>query len=231
MSSRSNDPSVPATARLIALTGGIGSGKSVVSQLLRVMGFPVYDCDERARWVMTHDALLRQQLIDRFGADTYLPANGEPNVWVLNRAYLSSCIFADAEALGDMDACVHPAVARDLAHFVQVEGETTSRRLVFFESAILYESGFDQLSHPDEVWTVSAPLELRINRAMARDHAPREKILARINSQLAQDEKERRADHILLNDDLHSLIQQLHLLLPNSGVGNRSKHPNIPERP
>ena len=110
---------------LIAITGGIGSGKSVVSQLLRVMGYPVYDCDERAKWVMTHDPILRQQLIDLFGPDTYLPhphsslltPNSSlltPHSSLLNKPYLSSCIFGHPEALAQMNACVHPAVNRDL---------------------------------------------------------------------------------------------------------------------
>ena len=193
--------------KLIAITGGIGSGKSVVSQLLRTMGFTVYDCDERAKWVMTYDERLRSELCQLFGADTYLPtADGS---WMLNRSYLASRIFASADALAQMNACVHPAVWRDLK--TQFEAERCDR--YFFESAILYESGFDQLSHPDEVWMVSAPIELRIRRAMQRDNTPREQVLSRIDSQMPQEEKELRADHIILNDDLHSVILQVHKLL------------------
>ena len=195
------------TPKLIAITGGIGSGKSVVSQLLRTMGFTVYDCDERAKWVMTHDEQLRNELCTLFGPDTYLPS---PNgTWELNKPYLSDIIFSSADALTKMNACVHPAVWRDMQH--QLMAETRER--FFFESAILYESGFDQLSHPDEVWTISAPLELRIHRAMLRDNANREKILNRFASQLPQEEKERRADHTIVNDDAHSLIAQVHELL------------------
>lgn len=187
--------------RLTAITGGIGSGKSVVSALLRVMGYEVYDCDQRAKWVMTHDPLLRQQLIELFGEETY-SADGA----TLNKPYLACKIFGDAEALQQMNACVHPAVARDLLQ----------QGALFFESAILFESGFDKLVSPAEVWTVSAPLELRITRAMKRDGATREQVLNRIDSQLPQEEKERRADHIIWNDDEHSLIEQVHKLLDNT---------------
>ena len=199
--------------KLIALTGGIGTGKSVVAQLLRVMGYEVYDCDERARWVMTHDAQLRQELIALFGPDTYLApdAQGLP---VLNKPYLSSRIFADAQALQAMNACVPPAVARDLQHrHLQYQQHHPQGRSYFFESAILFESGFDQLSHPDQVWVVTAPLELRIQRASLRDHAPREQILARIQSQMPQAQKELRADHIIYNDDSCSLIEQVQRLV------------------
>lgn len=191
---------------LIAITGGIGSGKSVVSQLLRVMGYPVYDCDARAKWVMTHDALLRQQLTHLFGQDTYLADASHPDALpLLNKPYLSSRIFGNADALAQMNACVHPAVWRDL----QSQYRASHSPYFFFESAILYESGFDQLSHPDQVWTVSAPLPLRLERAMARDHATREQILARIQSQLSQEEKEKRSGIVIHNDPEHSLIEQV----------------------
>lgn len=202
---------------IIAITGGIGSGKSVVSKLLRVMGHTVYDCDERARWVMTHDALLRQQLIELFGAETYLPQA------ILNKPYLSAQIFGHPEALAQMNACVHPAVARDLMsqYEAMTDGncqgeriEKNSAKPFFFESAILFESGFDKLVPPTDVWMVSAPLELRIERAMLRDHANRERVLERIGAQMSQEEKECRSDHIIYNDAEHSLIAQVnHLLL------------------
>lgn len=195
--------------KLIAITGGIGCGKSVVSQLLRVMGYEVYDCDSRAKWVMTHDQRLRQQLIELFGEETYLPDGS------LNKPHLSASIFGNNEALAKMNGCVHPAVDRDLRKQYEVYKEITNYRLqitarpFFFESAILFESGFDKLSVPDEVWTVSAPLELRISRAMQRDHATREQILNRINSQMSQEEKEIRANHVIWNDPEHSVIEQV----------------------
>lgn len=195
------------SAKLIAITGGIGSGKSVVSQLLRIMGYTVYDCDERAKWVMTHDEQLRSELCQLFGSDTYL--HSTDGTWQLNKPYLSDIIFASPEALNKMNSCVHPAVWRDIQ--TQLMAET--KELFFFESAILYESGFDRLSSPDEVWSVSAPLELRIHRAMQRDNASREKILSRIASQMPQDEKDRRADHTIINDDSISLIKQVRELL------------------
>lgn len=193
--------------RLIAITGGIGSGKSVVSKLLRIIGYTVYDCDERAKWVMTHDEQLRRELCELFGPDTFLSSSNDE--WALNKPFLASRIFSSAEALAQMNACVHPAVARDMQRMLAAD----KGALFFFESAILYESGFDQLSMPDEVWTVSAPLDMRILRAMQRDNAPREKILGRIESQMSQEEKEQRANHIILNDDKHSLIAQVRALL------------------
>lgn len=217
--------------KLIAITGGIGCGKSVVSQLLRVMGYEVYDCDSRAKWVMTHDDLLRQQLIALFGEATYLPDGS------LNKPHLSAAIFGDNEALAKMNACVHPAVDRDLRKQYEAYKEITNYNLqitdyrpFFFESAILFESGFDELSLPDEVWTISAPLELRISRAMQRDHATREQVLNRINSQMTQEEKEIRANHVIWNDPEHSVIEQVKgIILPQHCIS--SSTPDNTEAP
>lgn len=204
--------------KVIALTGGIGSGKSVVSQLLHTMGYTVYDCDKRAQWVMTHDEQLIGELQDLFGAETYLTATDIPSAqsndvslkhYVLNKPYLSNRIFGNPEALVQMNRCVHPAVARDL------QSQIGEKQIYFFESAILYESGFNKLVPPDEVWTVSAPMELRIERAMLRDNASRAKIESRISSQMPQEEKESLADHIIYNDNQHSLIEQTVRLLSN----------------
>lgn len=198
--------------KITAITGGIGSGKSVVSQLLRVMGFVVYDCDERAKWVMTHDPQLRAELTQIFGDETYLTPSAPGDCPVLNKPLLSARIFGDATLLRQMNACVHPAVSRDIQATAQrLEARGISQ--MFYESAILYESGFDRLSPPDEVWTVSAPLELRIQRAMSRDHTTRAKILSRIDAQLPQQDKELRADHVILNDDQHSIIAQVQSLI------------------
>lgn len=194
--------------RIIAITGGIGTGKSVVSQLLRIMGYTVYDCDQRAKLVMTTDAQLRQELSALFGPHTYLTdAQGQPR---LNKPFLAAQIFGQSDLLAQMNACVHPAVARDMRQMMQ---QMPGVGPFFFESAILFESGFDKLVPPDEVWTVSAPLQLRIQRAMKRDNATRQSVLQRIESQLPQSEKERLASHIIINDDCQSVIAQVNQLI------------------
>lgn len=192
---------------VIAITGGIGSGKSVVSQLLRVMGFTVFDCDSSAKRVMEADPKLRADLTALFGSEAYLASTEGPK---LNRPYLSSCIFGHPDLLAKMNACVHPAVARDLESVIAHHSDAP---ILFYESAILFESGFDQLAPTHEVWAVSAPLELRIRRAMERDKASRDKVLSRIDAQLPQEEKEQRANAVILNDDCHSVIHQVRQLL------------------
>jgi dephospho-CoA kinase len=227
---------------LIAITGGIGCGKSIVSRLLRVMGYAVYDCDQQAKVLMEQDKELRQALIAAFGASTYYPEGG------INRPYLASRIFNDPAALERMNSLVHPAVARDLQRWHKVQDiilakqeatlakqqkaeqrepqdamqiglqtaelggcSSTKHTCCFYESAILFESGFDSLA--DHIWSVSAPAELRIERCLFRDRTTREKVEARMASQLPQEEKDRRANVVIYNTPERSIIAQVRAAL------------------
>jgi dephospho-CoA kinase len=183
---------------LIAITGGIGCGKSLVSRLLRMMHYEVYDCDREARRLMEEDDELTAELRRLFGPETY-NADGR-----LNRRMLAAKIFGDAEAMARMNGAVHPAVERDLKRWQEARA---AEPVLFFESAILYECGFDRLA--DRVWSVSAPRELRIERTMFRDRAPREAVVARMESQWPQEEKDRRADLVLYNVPDRSIIEQV----------------------
>ncbi|MCR5395199.1 MAG: dephospho-CoA kinase [Bacteroidales bacterium] len=196
---------------MFILTGGIGCGKSVVSQVLRVMGYTVYDCDSEARRLMHSDPDLRAALCGAFGQEVY-GADGR-----LNKRYLSDIIFADPEQLKRVNALVHPAVAADVLR-AERELKAVQDGPLFVETAIYYEAGFGSLITPEQVWCVAAPLELRIARAMWRDHAPREAILARIDSQLAQEEKVARADAVIWNDAQHSVIEQVNELIATNGL-------------
>ena len=191
---------------MTVITGGIGCGKSVVSQLLRVMGYSVYDCDREARRLMADDPELREALANAFGQETFM-ADGS-----LNRAYLATRIFNAPSRLAQMNAIVHPAVARDIERRRNAIGQ---ERPFFVETAIYYESGFSHLIVADAVWCVAAPLELRIARAMKRDNAPRAKVVERINNQMPQEEKIALADAVIWNDCTHSVIEQINSLLGN----------------
>ena len=154
----------------IGITGGIGSGKSVVSRILTTMGYPVYDSDSWAKRLMNNHPDIRQALTDRFGSDTYISDN-------LNRPYLAQQIFNDKENLTFVNSIVHPIVCN---HFL-LWAESQPTELVFIESAILFSSGLDKIL--DKVIYVDAPQDLRLQRAMLRDNAPAEAITARINNQ------------------------------------------------
>ena len=184
----------------VGLTGGIGSGKSTVAELLRDRGVAVYDSDSRAKMLMVNDESLRAALANAFGAECYTEEG-------LNRAWLAERVFASAEELGRLNAIVHPAVMRDFAAWAEAqEGE-----YVVLESAILLEAGLE--SHVDVVVAVMAPKGVRIERAMKRDGATAEQIEERMRNQMSDDERTERAKYAIVNIDLEELeedVEQLH---------------------
>lgn len=189
-----NSPSSPYK---IALTGGIGSGKSVVSRLLGMMGVPVYDCDARAKHLMNTDGQLRSALVEAISEEVY-DTDG-----ALNRAYLASYMFGCPEHVAQVNGIVHPAVRADFCKWAVATGAS----VVAVETAILYESGMD--ADVDAVCVVSAPLELRLQRAMLRDGVDEASVLRRMGSQMSNEELQRRATYIIYNDDKQSLIGQV----------------------
>ncbi len=186
--------------RRIGITGGIGSGKSVVSHLLRIMGYPVYDSDTEARRLMQSSPEIRQRLSARFGDDIYI---GE----ILNRPLLAKRAFGNPEQMARLNAIVHPVVLDDFVRW----SERHSASLCFVESAIMYESGFDRLV--DEVWAVTAPEALRIKRVMRRNGLSERAIRERMAAQMSEPERLKRATRVLVNDEETSVIQSLVALL------------------
>ncbi|WP_346771251.1 dephospho-CoA kinase [Hymenobacter sp. YC55] len=185
----------------IGITGGIGSGKSIVCRLFQVLGAPVYDSDARAKWLMGHDTLLRDELTAAFGPATF-DATGQ-----LDRVYLARVAFADPAQLARLNALVHPAVGRDFeawSNARQVEGY----RYLLKEAALLYESGaYQQL---DQIITVFAPQPVRQARVLRRDpHRTLDDVLAIIGKQMSEEEKVQRAEHVVYNDDEQLLIPQV----------------------
>ena len=184
----------------IGITGGIGSGKSTVCSLFAERGIAVYDSDSRAKQLMNESTELRQQLIEAFGEECY--TDGE-----LNRGYLASKVFGNAEALARLNAIVHPAVRADFRTWA----EQQSGAYVILESAILFEAGFE--TEVDTTLAVMAPLEERIRRTMARDGVDRESVLERIAHQMSDDELHSKAKRTLVNliaDYTESDVEQLH---------------------
>ena len=186
----------------VAITGGIGAGKSFVCQRLRLHYIDVYDCDEAAKRLMTSSAPLKKALCRLVGKDVYLSSS------VLNKPLLAKFLLeseANQQALNDI---VHPAVARDFME----SGKD------WLESAIFFDSGFNRRIDVDMVLCVSAPLEVRLRRIMERDDISREKALEWVHRQLPQEEVERRSDYVILNDGVADIDQQIkHILtLQNS---------------
>lgn len=185
----------------IGVTGGIGSGKSVVSQLLRLMGVPVYDCDSEAKRLMCENPIIREALVDMVGADVY-DAEGK-----LNRSLLASYMFGDAERVAAVNRIVHPAVRAEFERWTH----HTKKTVVAVESAILFEAGMD--ADVNSVWLVYAPESVRVQRTVQRDETNEEAVRNRMRNQMDERTYIMRADRMVYNDERHSLIAQIQKLL------------------
>lgn len=185
----------------IGLTGGIGSGKSVVSRLLEVMGIPVYISDIEARRLMVSDEGIRRKLTLLLGEEVYIGGN-------LNKPLLASYLFGSAEHAAQVNAIVHPRVKDDFRLWCSARSE---RPWVGMESAILLEAGFRE--EVDKVVMVYAPLDVRIQRIVSRDASSHELIEQRIRHQMDDEEKRKMADYVIVNDGNSPLISQVLTLI------------------
>ena len=184
---------------IIGITGGIGSGKSMVCKELRAMGYPVYDTDKEAKNLILHQEDVHQQIEQLFGKEVF--AHG-----AYQTAWVAQQVFANPSLLAQLNAIVHPAVREDICRWAE---EQTEAEWLFMECAILYEAGMDALC--DQVVCVSAPEEVRLERVIARDKSDINKVRARMRAQKAE-EYEQRANKVLNNDgtkSIQALCQEL----------------------
>jgi len=182
--------------KVVGLTGGIGSGKTTVSNMFKDLGVPVYIADVEAKALMNTSAVIKRKLTDLFGPMAY--QNNE-----LNRAYISSKIFNDKVYLEKMNAIIHPKVAE---HFKQWLQKQTSL-YVIKEAAIIFEHNTQ--SQYDAIITVIADKEARINRILKRDTTTKDKILSIMKHQLSDEEKVKMSDFVILNDNLEHTKEQV----------------------
>lgn len=181
----------------VGLTGGIGSGKTLVCSIFEKLGVPVYHADEAARRLMNSDARLMEGIRKMFGNQAY----GREG---LNRHFLAGLVFGDEERLSGLNGLVHPAVREDFKSFA---GRHTDAAYVIEEAAILFESGAGK--EMDLTILVYAPQEIRIKRVMERDGVSREDVLKRMGHQLSEEKLLKMADHRLLNDGTAMILPQV----------------------
>lgn len=184
----------------IGITGGIGSGKSIVSHMLRIMHYPVYDTDSQAKKLMDTPTL-HEALVAQWGEEIILP-DGE-----VNRPRLSQIVFNNPQELSRLNNIVHPAVRNHYAQWVQEQQSS----IVFVESAILHHAHMDTTLH--HIWVVEADCETRIQRVMQRNNLRREEIEARIASQHTTPIDSR--THTIINNDREAVLPQILTLLSN----------------
>jgi dephospho-CoA kinase len=185
---------------IIALTGGIGAGKSVIAQLFAVLGIPVYDADTAAKSILESDPNVVAAVKAIFGAQAY--KDGEPD-----RAFLASRIFGDDGLRKQLNAIVHPAVAYD---FLQWKDAHSMAPYIIKEAAISIETGL--YKEADCVVLVTAPEHVRIERVMIRNKITAAEVEKRIRSQWTDEKKLPFADYVVKNDGVHAIIPQtLHI--------------------
>lgn len=185
----------------IGITGGIGSGKSIVSTLFRLHDIPVYNADEETKKLNDTSAYIRKELTANFGDDLYV--NNQ-----LDRKKFANIIFSDAKQLELANSIIHPEVAK---HFNQWCEDNAHHPIVAMEAAILFESGFQK--YLNKVVTVYSPLRARISRVSARNNLPQEMIENRIKHQMPEGEKIGMAEYVIINDYKNSLIVQVQKLI------------------
>jgi dephospho-CoA kinase len=183
-------------ARRLGVTGGIGSGKTTVCRIFRVLGIPVFVADNIARELMHSDEGIRSLLNQATGKDLYLSGS-------LDRKELARIIFSRPDLLRKVNEAVHPAVLREFDQWAA----TAEAPYVIMESAILFEAGADSLV--DRVATISAPVEERIARVMGRNDLTREEVIGRINNQLEDEEREEQSYYVINNSDNEMIIPEI----------------------
>lgn len=180
----------------IGITGGIGSGKSTVAGIFSVLGIPVYNSDNASKRLMAEDENLKRNIIASFGESSYV--NG-----MLNRKYLAAQVFENSKKLALLNSLVHPATINDARQWMEKQKSV----YVIKEAALIFESGSNEFL--DFVIGVQSPRELRIERALKRDNVTRGEIEARMKLQMDEDEKMKRCNFIIVNDEQQMLIPQV----------------------
>ena len=181
----------------IGLTGGIGSGKSYISDIFRHLGVKVFNADEIAKKILDSNSEVRLKLSNLFGEGIYIDGK-------FNRQEAAKRVFKDGQLLSKMNAIVHPEV---LSSFDSWAESYSVFPYVLKEAAIIFESGANKFL--DAVINISAPEDMRIRRVMIRDGVSRDKVIARMGHQWSEKERIDMADFVLVNDEESMLIPQI----------------------
>lgn len=183
----------------VGITGGIGAGKTVVCRIFQILGVPVYNADERARWLMENQPELRELISQAFGDSSYL-ADGS-----LNRTYLAEKVFKDPHEVERLNKLVHPQVGKDQESWYQGQ---QLHPYVIKEAALMIESGSYKML--DYLVTVDAPAELRVQRVLKRDpQRDRQQVLDIMERQVSDNQRLEKSHFVIYNDEKQLLIPQV----------------------
>ncbi len=184
--------------KLIGITGGIGSGKSIVCKVFANMGVPIYEADSRAKSLMNNDLSLKKLIQNLLGEQAYTPTG------VYNRAWVASQVFNNPDLLKQLNAIVHPRVREDAKNWIQQHSKAP---FLLYEAAIMKAAGDG--NNFDKVVVVTAPTALRIKRVQQRDNRSEPEIRDIIAQQISDEERLKIADLVIENDEERPLLQQI----------------------
>ncbi len=185
---------------VVGLTGGIGAGKSTVAKFFSELGIPIYVADIEAKRLMRTSRTVKAKLIIEFGEEAFIGNE-------INRSYLAEIIFNDTRKLAAINAIVHPSVRNSFKRWIRKQNSP----YVIQENAILFEN--NTFYNFDYIITVTAPIEEKIARVIARDNVKRSQVIARIKNQIPDEEKIKKSNFVIENIDLISTkksTQEIH---------------------
>jgi dephospho-CoA kinase len=184
----------------VGITGGIGSGKTTACALFAELGIPIYSADIWAKQLMEDDPRLKKHIRQAFGWDSY-DKNDK-----LDRTYLAQIVFNDPQQLKILNAIVHPTVFEHYERWI-LEQAKANIPYSIKEAALMVESG--SYKKLDKLIVVTAPIDVRLERTMKRDHMKREEVLKRVQNQLSDKARLEKADYVLKNSDVHTMDNQI----------------------
>src|SRR5258706_701658 len=194
----------------VGLTGGIGSGKTVVANIFKQLGVPVYEADAEARMLTGNNEEIKNEIKKNFGSEVFFKDGS------LDRGKLASQVFSDQKKLSQLNSIIHPFVKQYFSDWLQ---QHNGSEYIIKVAAILFESGSDK--GLDKIISVVAPDEIRIRRVVERDNTAEEKVKSVMKNQLNDQERAKRSDYIITNDE-HTLlipqVLQLHQLILNGNM-------------
>ncbi len=194
---------------IVAITGGIGSGKSTFAKFLTEQGHVVIYADDISKKILTHDPVVKQEILRDFGAEAYIGSN-------INKQFLADTIFSDPIKLKKINSILHPRV-REKIHLLSKEYFKT-RKIVFVEAALIFESKMEKMY--DFIVLIQADKKLRLKRATKANKISEKEFLKRDKNQLNDEIKVKKADIVLINNGSKPELKQKAILF--SSLLNRN---------
>jgi dephospho-CoA kinase len=200
--------------KIIGITGGIGSGKSLICKIFSTMNVPIYDADSRAKHLINNDLSLKKSIKNLLGENAYT-SNDE-----YNRAWVASQVFNNPDLLKQLNSLVHPCVHKDAYNWVK---KYPNSPFLLYEAALMKAAGDSNMFN--KVIVINAPINLRIKRIQARDKRSEQEIRDIIARQVSDEERLKIADYVIENDDKKAVLEQVLEIFNLLVVHTKKLHP------